>query len=143
MKRLAIILTVCFMVASFGLALAGKDCAKTCKTPCAAVKADAAKHETILKGEIVEAGCFVERGQKAADNPECIKKCAASGMPMALLAEDDTVYLIIKCQDATEMYGEAVKLAAEKVEIKGFVYERNGLKAIAVTAVDLLEVASK
>ena len=148
MKRWVTIIAMGLLVAFFSAAMAEAQCSKTCKTPCAvaktdAAKTDAAKHATILKGEIVEAGCFVERGQKAADNPTCIKKCAESGMPMAFLAEDNTVYLIIKCHDATEAYGEAVKLAAEKVEIKGFVHERNGLKAIAVTAIQPIEVAVK
>jgi hypothetical protein len=148
MKRWVTLLVVGLLVAAFGVAMAEAQCSKTCKTPCAAAgtdaaKADAAKHATILKGEIVEAGCFIERGQKAADNPECIKKCAASGMPMAFLAEDNTVYLIIKSHDAADAYGEAVKLAAEKVEIKGFIHERNGMKAIVVTAVQPIEVATK
>ncbi len=153
MKRLATILAVGLLVVCFSVAMAEAQCSKTCATPCAAAKTDAAKadatktdaakHATILKGEIVEAGCFVERGQKAADNPTCIKKCASSGMPIAFLADDESVYLIIKCQDAADAYGEAVKLAAEKVEIKGYVYERNGMKAIAVTSVQPLEIASK
>lgn len=153
MKRWVTIITVGLLVVAFGVAMAEAQCSKTCKTPCAAAETDAAKadasksgaakHATILKGEIVEAGCFVERGQKAADNPDCIKKCAASGMPMAFLAEDNTVYLIIKDHDAADVYNEAVKLAAEKVEIKGFIHERNGLKAIAVTAVQQIEVATK
>ncbi|MEJ2722688.1 MAG: hypothetical protein P8181_16350 [bacterium] len=153
MKRLATILAVVLLVVSFSVAMAEAQCSKTCKTPCAAAKTDeakagaaktdAAKHATILKGEIVEAGCFVERGQKAADNPTCIKKCASSGMPMAFLADDNSVYLIVQCHDALEAYAEAVKLAAEKVEITGYIYERDGMKAIAVTSVQPLEVASK
>jgi hypothetical protein len=96
--------------------------------------------ETVtLTGEIVETGCYIERGQRAADNPKCIKRCASSGMPMSLLTADGSLYLILKSHAAADAYAEAIELAAEKVQIEGVVHEKGGVRAVFVTAVRLVD----
>lgn len=94
-------------------------------------------------GEIVEIGCYLERGQKAADNPTCIKRCTANGMPMGLLAKGDTLYLILRNHAAMDAYDKAKELAAERVEITGVVVDKAGVRGILVTSVKKIEDAGE
>lgn len=141
MKRFFSLLILGALVVFMGTALAGEKCSKSCPefSSCAGAKGKTAT----IEGEIVEAGCYLASGEMAKDNAECIKKCASEGMPLVLVAKDKSVYLIVKNAETEKAYAQTIKLAAEKVEIKGFVYTKDGIKAIAVTEVKQLELASK
>jgi hypothetical protein len=142
MNRATTVLVIAGLVLFVGSAFGVEKCDKSCPHHATCVGGKETKQAAVtLKGEIVEAGCFVERGQRAADDPECIKRCISNGMPMALLGDDNSVYLIVKSQDAVKAYERAIELAAQKVELKGFVYEKSGLKAVAVTEVKPLGIA--
>ncbi len=117
---------------------------------CAVVSADEdhekeKKAETLtLTGEIVDTGCYLGHGAKGADHKSCALRCIAGGMAMALLTEDDTLYLLTMSHEDADPYNEAKELAALAVEITGPVHERNGMKSIEVTAVKKVETpASK
>lgn len=88
-----------------------------------------------LKGEIVDTGCYLAHGAKGPDHASCATKCIAGGMPMGLLTSDGVLYLLTMNHDNADPYNQAKKLAASTVEITGPVHERNGVKAIEVTAV--------
>jgi hypothetical protein len=122
-----LVLSALVVLSASAIALAGDEAAKDKKVT--------------LSGEIVEAGCYLERGQRAAENPACIKRCAASGMPMALLTGDSSLYLILKHHENTEAYEKAKGLAAERVEITGVVHERGGVRAIMVLSIKELDQA--
>jgi hypothetical protein len=124
MRRLAI-LGILLMAIAVG-ATAGEEATEAEKT-------------VTLTGEIVETGCYLERGQRAADNPKCIKRCASSGMPMSLLTADGSLYLILKSHAAADAYGKAIEMAAEKVQVEGIVLDKGGVRAVFVTAIKLLD----
>ncbi len=141
MKRFLSFLLLGTLVIFLGTALAGKKCDKSCSEFSSCV---GAKGKVVtLEGEIVEAGCYLASGEMAKDNAECIKKCASEGMPLVLVTKDNAVYLIVKNAETAKAYEQTIKLAAEKVEIKGIVRDKDGLKAIAVTEIKQLELASK
>ena len=141
MKRFLSLLLLGSLVIFMGTALAGKKCDKSCSEFSSCV---GAKGKVVtLEGEIVEAGCFLANGETAKENADCIKKCAAEGMPLVLVAKDESVYLIVKNADTAKAYEQTIKLAAEKVEIKGIVHSKDGMKAIAVTEIKQLELAAK
>ena len=141
MKRFLSFLMLGALVIFLGTALAGEKCNKSCPefSSCVGAKSKA----VTLEGKIVEAGCYLASGEVAKENAECIKKCASEGMPLVLVAKDNSVYLIVKHAEAEKAYEQTIKLAAEKVEIKGFIHEKDGLKAIAVVEIKQLELASK
>jgi hypothetical protein len=63
--------------------------------------------------------------------------CSASGIPIGLLAEDGTVYTILKlsAQDNATGGDTALRLAAHTITADGIYYERDGLKYIVVEQV--------
>ena len=87
-----------------------------------------------LTGEIVDTGCYLAHAAKGADHKSCALRCIAGGMAMALLTEDDALYLLTMSHEDADPYNKAKDLAALVVEITGPVHERNGMKSIEFTA---------
>jgi hypothetical protein len=67
----------------------------------------------------------------------CALWCSAGGIPVGLLAEDGTVYMVLKiAQDGASAGGDtALRLASHTVTADGMVYERDGLKYLVVNEV--------
>ncbi|MEL7262492.1 MAG: hypothetical protein AAGK69_14005, partial [Pseudomonadota bacterium] len=63
--------------------------------------------------------------------------CSAGGIPVGLLAEDGTVYMVLKVGDDAQAAGgdTLLRLAAHSVEADGMLYERDGLRYIVVSDV--------
>ncbi len=94
-------------------------------------KSEAPKAQT-LKGEIVDMGCYLGHGAKGAEHQACALKCIQNGMPMGLLTEDGTVYLLTQSHQDADPFNQAKDLAAQTVSITGPVFDRGGVKAIEV-----------
>jgi hypothetical protein len=88
-----------------------------------------------LKGEIVDTGCYLGHGAKGPDHKSCALRCIAGGMPMGLLVDGETVYLLTMSHEDADPYNQAKKMAASMVEITGPVHEMGGMKSIEVTAI--------
>jgi len=88
-----------------------------------------------LKGEIVDTGCYLGHGAKGADHQACALRCIANGMPMALLTDDDTLYLLTMSHEDADPFNAAKEMAALQVQVTGPLHERDGMKSIEVTAV--------
>ncbi len=64
-----------------------------------AVKADekamkAAPKPSVIKGELVDMGCYMGREARGEKHKSCATKCVAGGMPMGLLAANNKLYLL-------------------------------------------------
>jgi len=94
----------------------------------------AEKKPTTLKGELVDTGCYIAHGAMGEKHKDCATKCIANGMPMGLLS-GKTLYLITLNHDNADAYNKCKEMAGSTVEVTGVVAERNGVKAIDVTAV--------
>jgi hypothetical protein len=102
--------------------------------PAAAAKAPAA---SMLKGELVDTGCYIGHEAKGEKHISCASKCIANGMPMGILTADGTLYLITRDHDITDPYEAAKKMAGMQVEATGTLAERGGMKSIDLTAIKL------
>lgn len=102
----------------------------------------AEKKPVTIKGELVDMGCYIERGAMGAKHKECAEKCIAGGMPMGLLS-GKTLYLITMNHDNPDAFNKLKEMASEMVEVTGTVAESNGMKAIDVTNVKLAAAAAK
>lgn len=102
----------------------------------------AEKKPVTLKGEIVDTGCYIGQGAMGEKHKDCATKCIANGMPMGLLS-GKTLYLLTMNHDNPDAYNQCKDLASAMVEVTGVVAERNGVKAIDVTAVKLAAAAAK
>lgn len=90
--------------------------------------ADDKKPETqTIKGEVVDLACYLSEGKSGPEHVKCAKSCVAGGSPAGLLTPDGNVILIV-------VHGKEGKSplehVGERVEVKGKVYEKGGMKGI-------------
>jgi len=96
-----------------------------------------------VKGEIIDTWCYYSGVMGGPDavvgsaHHTCALWCSAGGIPVGLLAEDGTVYMVLKVgeDDASAGGDTALKLAAHTVEADGMLYERDGLNYLIVSEV--------
>ncbi len=109
-----------------------------------AAPAVAAEGERVqVKGEIIDTWCYYSGVMGGPDavvgsaHHTCALWCSAGGIPVGLLAEDGTVYMVLKVgeDDASAAGDTALRMAAHTVEADGMLYERDGLKYLFVSEV--------
>ena len=109
-----------------------------------AAPATAAEGERItVTGEIIDTWCYYSGVMGGPDSVvgsahhTCALWCSASGIPIGLLAEDGTVYTILKLgpQDNATGGDTALTLASHTVTADGMAYERDGINYIIVEKV--------
>jgi hypothetical protein len=96
-----------------------------------------------VKGEIIDTWCYYSGVMGGPDavvgsaHHTCALWCSAGGIPVGLLAEDGTVYMVLKVGEDDQSAGgdTLLKLAAHTVEADGMLYERDGLKYLIVADV--------
>ncbi|WP_298839119.1 hypothetical protein [uncultured Roseobacter sp.] len=96
-----------------------------------------------VTGEIIDTWCYYSGVMGGPDavvgsaHHTCALWCSAGGIPVGLLAEDGTVYMVLKIeQDAGSASGDTqLSLAAHTVTADGMLYERDGLNYLVVSEV--------
>jgi len=118
--------------------------------PTAAAAAEGTRVQ--VKGEIIDTWCYFSGVMGSPDavvgsaHHTCALWCSAGGIPVGLLAEDGTVYMVLKVGDDAQAAGgdTLLKLAAHTVEADGMLYERDGLNYIVVSdVVSDLDITNK
>ncbi|OGF22479.1 MAG: hypothetical protein A2V63_11930 [Candidatus Eisenbacteria bacterium RBG_19FT_COMBO_70_11] len=134
MKRLLVLLAVAAASVFAALAVASSQ----------ATGASAAKAESkpsMVKGEIVDMGCYMGHGARGEKHQSCAAKCIAGGMPMGLLTDKGALYLLTMNHDNADPFNQCKEMAAAMVEVTGMVSERNGMKSMDVMGVKPLATA--
>ncbi|MEM7644757.1 MAG: hypothetical protein AAF366_19880 [Pseudomonadota bacterium] len=93
-----------------------------------------------VTGEVIDTWCYfsgVMGGPEAvvgSAHHTCALWCSAGGIPVALLAPDGTVYMVLKMagDDQTAGGDTSLRIAAHTIEADGIVYRRDGLNYIIV-----------
>ncbi|WP_299732366.1 hypothetical protein [uncultured Tateyamaria sp.] len=96
-----------------------------------------------VTGEIIDTWCYYSGVMGSPDavvgsaHHTCALWCSAGGIPVGLLAEDGTVYMVLKVGDDTESASgdTMLSLAAHTVEADGMLYQRDGLNYLVVANV--------
>jgi len=92
-----------------------------------------------LKGEIVDYSCYLQLGKHGGKHRDCGQKCLRAGMPIGLLTQDGTLYLLMEEEHnqrrdkETNFRDTAVENMAYIVEVTGTVSEADGQRALFVT----------
>lgn len=91
-------------------------------------------HEMTLKGRLVGLTCFIRHGATGATHKMCAQQCAEKGLPMALKAQDQGLYVITGEGHASpvETYRPLLKYLEGEVVIKGKVFEKDGVKMLLI-----------
>ena len=102
------------------------------------------KGQTVeITGEIIDTWCYmsgVMGGPEAVTGSAhhtCALWCAAGGIPVGVLAEDGTIYMVLKFkgEDALARTDTIMKVQSHKITAKGQHYVRDGVNYIIVSDV--------
>ena len=123
--------------------MAGRMAAAALAAGLAAGPALAAGERVEVTGEIIDTWCYFSGVMGGPDavvgtaHHTCALWCSAGGIPVGLLAEDGTVYMVLKIEgDAGSAGGDTqLRLASHVVTADGMLYERDGLNYIVVEEV--------
>ena len=96
-----------------------------------------------VTGEIIDTWCYFSGVMGGPDavvgsaHHTCALWCSAGGIPVGLLAEDGTVYMVLKLDEDDQLAGgdTALHLAAHTVQADGILYQRDGLNYLIVSQV--------
>jgi len=94
----------------------------------------AALADETVTGEVVEKGCFLERGAHGADHAACAKRCLDRGSDMALLTADGDLFILHASTDDSAAFETLKDLVAKQATVSGPVVEEDGFKVMTVTA---------
>ncbi|APE42718.1 hypothetical protein BOO69_04220 [Sulfitobacter alexandrii] len=103
----------------------------------------AAAERITVTGEIIDTWCYYSGVMGGPDavvgsaHHTCAMWCSAGGIPIGLLAEDGTVYTVLKLGPQANATGgdTALTLASHTITADGMFYERDGVKYIVVEKV--------
>jgi hypothetical protein len=98
----------------------------------------------VLRGEVVETGCFVLGGRRGAEHLQCAIACVRAGQELGILDEKtDTVYLVVQDHTNGRPANPVAEHIAERVEVHGTAIERGGIHGVIVRQVKSLSGAPK
>ncbi|MEM9725332.1 MAG: hypothetical protein AAF909_07710 [Pseudomonadota bacterium] len=109
-----------------------------------ATAARAATPERIqVKGEIIDTWCYFSgvmgppEAVLGSAHHTCALWCAAGGIPVGLLAEDGTVYMVLKIDGDDHVAGgdTVMDLASDVITADGLHYRRDGVNYLVVEKV--------
>ena len=92
-----------------------------------------------VSGEIIDTWCHVTEIMYAQGTAhhKCAIWCAVGGIPVSILGEDGTVYMVLKVEDddRTVANPTIIKIQTHKVTVDGDLYVRDGVNYLVVKAV--------
>lgn len=109
-----------------------------------ALPAPAADGERItVTGEFIDTWCYFSGVMGGPDavvgsaHHTCAMWCSAGGIPVGLLAEDGTVYMVLKVEGSADTNGSdtLLTLASDTITADGLIYKRDGINYIVVEKV--------
>lgn len=104
----------------------------------------AAEGESVrVTGEVVDTWCYFSGVMGGPDatvgsaHHTCAMWCAAGGIPVGVLADDGTVYMVMKWQGAAEIADGTAMLDAQshRITVDGTLYVRDGINYLMVAEV--------
>jgi hypothetical protein len=98
-----------------------------------------APRDAVVRGEVVETGCFVMAGRRGEAHRQCALACARAGQDLALLDDKTkTAYVLVQDFTAGTPVNPLLEHVGRKVEVRGTILERGGRPGIIVRQVKAL-----
>ena len=102
-----------------------------------------AANKITVTGEAIDTWCYFSGVMGGADavvgsaHHTCALWCAAGGIPVGLLAEDGTVYMVLKIEDDDNTNGGdgLLTIASHEITAEGMHYVRDGVNYLVVEEV--------
>ena len=108
-----------------------------------ALPALAAEGERVqVKGEIIDTWCYFSGVMGPPESVigtahhTCALWCAAGGIPVGVLAEDGTVYMVVKWEGNPDVAGDTLlSVQTNEIEADGILHKRDGINYLIVEKV--------
>ena len=96
-----------------------------------------ARADDSISGEVIDLACYMAHPATSTgpSHKKCAQTCAKKGIPMGLLTDDKTVYLLLEDHDNPKGYAMAKDKAAEKITVQGNKVMQGGMNGIVVESV--------
>lgn len=92
--------------------------------------------DATVTGMVVDVSCKFGQGLSGPDHRHCAEVCADKGIPLAILADDGTLYLPTSAAMPGDDQNPKLKPYAEqRVKVSGKVFDAGGAKAIQVASI--------
>lgn len=90
-----------------------------------------------VTGEVVDMSCYLGHPEtgRGPGHKKCAETCAKKGLPMGILAEDQTVWLLLEDHDNPKAYATALEGAAKTITVEGRKATVGGVNGIVVEGV--------
>jgi hypothetical protein len=92
-----------------------------------------------VTGEIIDSWCYITEIMfpEGSAHHQCAVWCAAGGIPVGILGDDGTIYMVLKVgDDATSVANPAVlEIQSHRVKVDGALYKRDGINYLVVNQV--------
>lgn len=90
-----------------------------------------------VTGEVVDMSCYLGHPEtgRGPGHKKCAETCAKKGLPMGVLAEDQTVWLLLEDHDNPKAYATALEGAAKTITVEGRKVTVGGVNGIVVEGV--------
>ena len=92
-----------------------------------------------ITGEVIDSWCYLTEIMypEGSAHHLCAIWCAAGGIPVGILADDGTVYIVLKFEDdATSVANPAVMaIQSHRVRVEGDLYPRDGINYLVVNRI--------
>ena len=100
-----------------------------------ATKAPPSRDATIT-GTVVDVSCRFGQGLSGPDHRMCAEVCADKGIPLAILADDGTLYLPTSAAMPGDAQNPRLKpFAEQRVTVSGKVFDAGGAKAVQIASI--------
>lgn len=92
--------------------------------------------EATVTGTVVDVSCKFGQGLSGPDHRMCAEVCADKGIPLAILADDGTLYLPTSAAMPGDSQNPRLKpFAEQRVTVSGKVFAAGGAKAIQIASI--------
>ncbi len=92
-----------------------------------------------VTGEVIDTWCTITgiMFPEGSAHHQCAVWCAAGGIPVGILGDDGTIYMVLKVgDDATSVANPAVlEIQSHRVKVDGALYKRDGINYLVVDQV--------
>ena len=92
-----------------------------------------------VTGEVIDSWCYLTEIMypEGTAHHQCALWCAAGGIPVGILADDGTVYIVLKFEDdATSVANPTVmEIQSHRVRVEGDLYTRDGINYLLVNRI--------
>ncbi len=92
-----------------------------------------------VTGEVIDSWCYLTEIMypEGTAHHQCALWCAAGGIPVGILADDGTVYIVLKFEDDTASVANAtvMEIQSHRVRVEGELYARDGINYLVVNRV--------